>query len=88
MPWRRTRAGPVQEAEAGVGTPVRLRGTIWGRPCAGMSIVQLLSGALAAVPLEDIEPAQQAQSLVKGTPPGRAVLHWPYPVRGTAFLPP
>lgn len=37
------------------GTPVTLRGTTWGRAHAGTAIVMLASGALIAVPLEDLE---------------------------------
>lgn len=57
MPWRTARASPVQEAEAAAGTPVRVHGTVWGRTCAETAIIQLPSGALVAVPLEDAELA-------------------------------
>lgn len=50
----------MQEAEAAIGTPVTLHGTVWGRACAGMSIIQLPSEALIAVPLEDAELAPPA----------------------------
>lgn len=57
VPWRPIRISPVQEPEAVAGAPVTLHGTVWGRTCAGTAIIQLPSGALVAVPLEDVEPA-------------------------------
>jgi hypothetical protein len=47
---------PVQEADLAKGTPVVLRGTVWQRIVAGTAIIELPSGALAAVPVEDLEP--------------------------------
>lgn len=46
----------MREADLGVGTPVRLRGAVWQRIVAETAIVQLPSGSLIAVPVEDLEP--------------------------------
>jgi hypothetical protein len=45
------------EGELEPGTPVVLYGSTWGRVVEGCVIVQFPSGALAAVPVEDLEPA-------------------------------
>ena len=44
------------EADAAVGAPVTMRGTVWQRIVAGTAIVRLPGGALAAVPGEVLEP--------------------------------
>lgn len=45
----------MQEADVARGVQVMLHGTVWQRVVAGTAIVQLPSGSLIAVPVEDLE---------------------------------